>query len=303
MKNVAIVLSIGIFAAACVPMESASLTYVSKTTAGLSLSAGTPDTPGIDLTIGFDDKNVAFVPVAVAKACYRGTGTNCENAIYELQTIQGKKGDAIISSPIESEIEKLSDQITAKSEEQSDDSSTLASLEAQLKAYNEAEAANEQLTTLMSAEGADQARITELRSRVEQRPSIDQAQVQNRVTALKSAIPARKNEIDGLLALRAQLSAQLGADSNSTRDDSYSIYGKFSGSGAGDAEGGGLTAGKVFATGIAAQNLTEGSAVANCLTILSGLADRIGTDSLREAFLSKNALVCQRVGQRLQEEA
>lgn len=283
-------------------MESASLTYVSKTTAGLSLSAGTPDTPGIDLTIGFDDKNVAFVPVAVAKACYRGTGTNCENAIYQLQTIQGKKGDAIVSSPIQRRIEELSDQITNLSEAQTDDSSTLSTLDAQLKAYNEAEAAQDQLNSLVGSEGVEEGRLEELRSRVAQRPAINRTEVQGRVTTLKRDIPARQQRIDDLLGLRAQLSAQMGADSNSTRDDSYSIYGKFSGGGGGNAQGGTLTAGKVFATGIAAQNLTEGSATANCLTILSGLAEKIVTVATREDFLSKNALVCQRVSQRLTDD-
>lgn len=302
MRNVAIVLSIGVLACGCVPMESASLTYVSKTTAGLSLSAGTPDTPGIDLTIGFDDKNVAFVPVAVAKACYRGTGTNCENAIYQLQTIQGKKGDAIVSSPIQRRIEELSDQITNLSEAQTDDSSTLSTLDAQLKAYNEAEAAQDQLNSLVGSEGVEEGRLEELRSRVAQRPAINRTEVQGRVTTLKRDIPARQQRIDDLLGLRAQLSAQMGADSNSTRDDSYSIYGKFSGGGGGNAQGGTLTAGKVFATGIAAQNLTEGSATANCLTILSGLAEKIVTVATREDFLSKNALVCQRVSQRLTDD-
>jgi hypothetical protein len=133
---------------ACVPMEQASLTYTSKTTMGVGVAAGTQDTPGLEVTIGFKEVNVALVPVAVAKYCYKATAEQCQNAIYQMRMVSGGKTDAIENLPIEKRIDGVNREVQDLFDQQKLEDDRRAALSAGIDLVQTADAADAELGKL-----------------------------------------------------------------------------------------------------------------------------------------------------------
>lgn len=129
-------------ACACVPMEQASLTYTSKTTMGVSVAAGTQDTPGLDVSIGFKETNVALVPVAVAKYCYKATAAQCQKTIYEMKLISGGKVDEVESLPVEKRIAEINQELGRIIDQQKPETDRLGELRANISLAEAAEIAS-----------------------------------------------------------------------------------------------------------------------------------------------------------------
>lgn len=285
----------------CVPMEQAPLTYTSKMTAGLGMSTGTTDTPGFDVTIGYKEVNIAVVPVAVAKYCDTATEAQCQNAIYEMELVTGRKIDAVENSPLQRRLDELNGDLERLVGEQKTDSERLASLRSQIAVADAATAAKRELDELGTA-STDEAperqsvRAT-LMAKIGQRPADfnvanarqEAAQIEYNQSALTAKAATYRQE-------QARLSSQLDRNSNSHRYDAYSVFGKFNGNASARREGAGLTVGKVFATGIAAQNLTEFATTADCLANIRFLADMMpeGKDADKAALLRTAGEVCKR---------
>lgn len=287
----------------CVPMEQAPLTYTSKTTMGVGMSTGTTDTPGFDVTIGYKEVNVALVPVAVAKYCYKATEEQCQNAIYEMELVTGKKIDAVENSPLQRRLDELNGHLERLVGEQKTDSERLASLRSQIAVADAATAAKRELDELGTASDDEaperQSVRATLNAKIEQRRAQADFNVAN-ARQVAAQIEAKESALTAKAATyrqeQARLLSQLERNSNSDRYDAYSVFGKFTGNASGTEEGAGLTAGKVFATGIAAQNLTEFATTADCLANIRFLADMMpeGKDADKAALLRTAGEVCKR---------
>lgn len=287
-------------AGACVPMEQASLTYASKTTMGVGAAVGTQDTPGLEVTIGFKEANIALVPVAVAKYCYKATEAQCQDPIYQMQMVAGGKMDSVESPAVQNRIEEINRELEQLFSQKKLESDRLSSLKSRIAMVEAADIADAELAK-PQALGSDvspeavNARAA-LTAKSALRPAnFNVADARNEVAQLDAAELDRTGKIDKLRQEQAKLSGQLDANSNRERKDSYSVYGKFSGSATGDSQGAGLTAGKIFATGVAAQNLTEFATKSDCLAniaLLAGMMPKTN-DAEKAALLKTAGEVCK----------
>lgn len=291
----------------CVPMEQAPLTYTSKMTAGVGMSTGTTDTPGFDVTIGYKEVNIALVPVAVAKYCYKATEEQCQNAIYQMKLVTGKKIDAVENSPLQRRLDELNGDMERLVGEQKTDSERLVSLRSQIAVADAATAAKRELDELGTG-SADQVPERQsvretLLAKIGQRPAnFNVANARQEAAQIEAKESARNAEAATYRQEQARLASQLNRNSNSHRYDAYSVFGKFNGKASGDKQGAGLTVGKVFATGIAAQNLTEFATTADCLANIRFLADMMPKpngkdaqiDAQKAALLGTAGEVCKR---------
>lgn len=287
--------------AGCVPMEQATLTYTSKSTIGVGVEAGTQQTPGLDVTIGFKETNIALVPVAVAKYCYKATSSQCQNAIYRMELVRGGKNDSSQTQPIVARINDINRTLEELNGEQSRQTQRLADLRANIAVAEAAESARAELAELNSTppdESAERAnRLAELQAKANSAPanfSLSEARAQ--AAAIEADQTARSTRIKTFQEDKVRLTAQLEADTESGRTDALSVYGRFNGTANGDEGGAGLTAGKVFATGIAAQNLTEFATTAECLSNIGALASMIDDANAaeRDKLLSSAPQICSR---------
>ena len=67
MKSLPSMLMTAFFIIGCAPLSQAPLVYSSKQILGVDISIPSPESPTAELHVGFKNKDVAIVPVAVAK--------------------------------------------------------------------------------------------------------------------------------------------------------------------------------------------------------------------------------------------
>ncbi len=289
-----------VFLSACVPMEQAALTYSSKTTMGVSIAAGTADTPGLDVAIGFKEINAALVPVAVAKYCYKATAEQCQKTIYAMQLISGGKRDEIESLPIEKRIAEINKELEYVINQQRPEITRLGELRALISLSEAVDAANVELTKLGPPADNESVEVQSRRADLSETVALRQTglnveQARAEVAQLEKLQLAHSARISTLREEQGQLTKQLGSNRNRKRDDAFSVYGKFNGNAGGHGQGASLTAGKVFATGVAAQNLTEFATTAECLANVRVLVDLMpaGKDAEKAALIGSAADVCK----------
>lgn len=292
----------GMLCSACVPMEQAALTYTSKSTIGVGLEAGTAETPGLDVTIGFKESNAALVPVAVAKFCYKARGAECQNAIYQMALIQGGKEDVVENGPVQSRLEEIAATLNKLNQDQARETEQLANLRAKVAVAEAAQSAQDELDNMGTASVQDTPEITsrrsELTAKAQSAPDgFNLGNAIQQTAALENTRTERTQKIETFLEERKSLTTQLESNSASGRTDAFSVYGRFSGQANGTGQGASLTAGKVFATGIAAQNLTELGVASNCLASIQSLAEMLDAETQaadRAKLLGSAGEICAR---------
>lgn len=295
---------------ACAPMEQAPLVYSSSQQFGVQVTAGAPEAPGFNVNIGYKGLDAAFVPVAVAKYCGAKPSAECKEAIYALKPIMGENQRGGTSSVNQQMLERIEGRIQQARADIANEEAEVASAELRKKANAADRARVAALTaekTSLEAIPADQegasgrtTRIGEITAdlkKISELPtdaSIDQT-IQNRKSRIEALRAALKEDESLADRMRTSRSAQ----STDTKGDAYSVYGSFNGGAAGDRNGATLTLGKVFSTGVAAQNLTQGlqkaSAVAaqtECLNKLAETAKKITDQNLQNQFLVDSRGMC-----------
>jgi len=291
--------------AACYPMEQAPLVYASKSTIGVSIAAGTPDNPGLDLIIGYKDTNAALVPVAVAKRCL-ASSSDCEDGNYKMQLVSGGKLDIVDSSSIQETLQKVEDSLRVKLQQLEVASENMRNAEALETSLQDKQREVDELLALRAAEGAslnfDAARKQDLESK----RGTDIANIAAEVTKAKNAaVAARQHQqsiqadVADLNRRSASLQALLRDRQSGERKDAYSVYGTFEGTASGSAKDGGLNAGRVFATGIAAQNISEFAGIEQCLRRIGDLVEQLpsGSDDekkKRADFITQSLELCKK---------
>lgn len=310
---------IALVVAGCVPMEQAVLTYTSKSTIGVGVEAGTQQTPGLDVTIGFKESNVALVPVAVAKYCEQTENAPCQDAIYELELILGEKRDLLESDSVIAELDAVNGRIEQLTQQQTSDTDRLAGLRSQVTLFEEAESAQRRLEEKKSqldieeSSATDnpeqsgvaiselQATIADLEAEVVAKRAdipddFNLSEAREAIADLDADLTSNSARIRTFQEQRDRLQRQIASDSSSQRTDAFSVYGRFNGEAGGNEHGATLTAGKVFATGIAAQNLTEFATASDCLASVRALAQMIGSEHPEEQrqLLASAGEICGR---------
>ena len=219
----------------CAPLQQAPLVYGSKVSLGINVSGQTTEQPaGVSINIGYEQIDAAYVPVMVAKACDKMDDTkdlsHCRDTIYKLHNVTAACGD--ISS------DKVKDLITNLR-----------------KAEHEREEADKKLKAAVMERTSAQDK--------DKKAGNDATQKEESLKALNAA---KEKEKDAEAEKRAAYEKyeRLWGDLNATKikQDAYSVFGTFAADtqiGVGSSQGNtALKIGKVFSTGVASQNLTEG---------------------------------------------
>lgn len=293
--------SLGLLAA-CYPMEQAPLVYASKSTVGLSITAGTPENPGLDLIIGYKATDVALVPVAVAKYCRQASGSDCVNAIYEMKIITGSKLDTVDNGIIDNAIKEAKRSLQNRVDQSNTLAGSISTLEVEISKIEERKRLLQQLADLPDTDETENADLVATRTRLDAELAEtgstnieDEDALQRQLANLAQKKRGVDIEMGEFQKQIADLSKRLQTGEMGERGDSFSVYGTFKGGGQGDSSGGALTGGKVFATGIAAQNLSETAAASDCLASIAFLASKLEGDDIaeeRNALLSSASTVC-----------
>lgn len=299
-------------AVGCAPMEQAPLVYSSTAQFGVQMAGGAPDTPGLSVNIGFKSVDAAYVPVAIAKYCGSKPEADCENAIYELQKISGSNkrgGKSQVDPKLLAEVEL---RLLTNRREVDRENSAIAVAKGQLLSNavlrdngKKLEAEKALLATAPEGETAEAKAAREKRLK-ELEVELKKVSGLRSDESLNQSIANRTAKINGLLPLieadagtAERMRATRNAEESNEKDDAYSVYGSFNGGSRANSEGAALELGKVFSTGVAAQNVTQGiqdasvlSAQAGCMEKVLKVAEAIKDDTLRNQFLVDTRKLC-----------
>ncbi|WAC23026.1 hypothetical protein [Blastomonas sp. SL216] len=302
-----IALSASMLAGGCYPMEQASLVYSSRQQMGVNVTAGTSDSPGMDVVIGYKGLDVAMVPVAVAKHCKHETPANCVQGNYDMKIIAGRRNESTGTDDLQAAIANLNALISDKSALLRGQQGNLATLQKTISdrgTFYEIENEINRIDALKKSTPADQVEALDgyekqIGLKRSEQGQFAYAKDENLTELQKTADGLRKN-IDSLTTEIGQnkdsLSEKLLAvqmESVGTRDDALSVYGTFDGGSVGNRDGAKLSVGKVFATGIAAQFLSETAGISDCLAKLAILAESVAEGAARSAYVSDTRKLCE----------
>ena len=271
-----------VWLAGCYPMEQASLVYASTSVYGANVTTGSVESPGLIATVGHRAKDAAYVPVAVAKYCDQRTSSDCEDEVYKLIPIDGQRTDLSENSTSKEALAALEDARETFKAEVAQYNSLLQQLEQNEAARNALRSQRNQIDPQLTAlqeeydlrfadvgtpsSAEELPERDELKQRIDalaaSRTSIDTklADYQNLEQQLidtRTSLKEAQAKLDRVLA-QIRLANEERAMQNWQRTDARSVFGSFNGDAGGDEEAVGIAMGKVFSTGIAAQNLTQG---------------------------------------------
>lgn len=290
--------------AGCAPLQQAALMYASKSAVGLDVAVGTTESPGSSITIGFKMVDAAYVPVAVSKE--RANASQERDLASELVRIEAHFGEGSAAGQLdqlsEEDKERLKAYIDAKLAHERAQAALVRTESALKKNKVDVErfkARQEQLK-------AEQAKHTAATS-AETKKSVDEeladlakrigteSDAVNKGEALRAAQLERAREAQALASTRLAEAQSAIAGLRTDKRDALSVYGRFNAQGVGAAASSAtatLTAGKIFSTGVASQNLTEAvrkeaeaMATAGCLVQLGKLIEGLTADKRAEVLL------------------
>lgn len=287
MKKITL-LAILLLATGCAPLSQAPLVYNSKTIFGGRISVTNPQTPGADINVGLTTEDSAFVPVAVAKLPAKLGGDGGESKI---ELIKGTYAGSMNPATVDAAVKALQDAeatLTQKSatltEKQKQSDTNKAEKAAYEDLKNKQEALKKEINNSASISPIQlEQKRTDTESIQRQLDSIwkkhgstalEAENVMSDQTAQLSAdLTQAQTEKDSAEANVKKAAAELAKVEGKT--DAYSVFGSFD-SWTSVVNGGnnGVTLGKMFSTGVAAQNISQGLQQSRCLatlkTIVSG---------------------------------
>jgi hypothetical protein len=243
---------------------------------GLDVSATTTETPGASFAFGYKSVDAAYVPVAVARTC-EGAQANCTSDTYRLEKIGGnyRDGNTGVSDDAKQLAEKFLQQFqqavtedrTARLE---DDVAQKSLLKAQLDLKEER--ARLQMMEGKAEEARSAAEKEALAGKAKRLEALEKTVSEKEELSVAAKEKATEREgalkkFDAKKVLDAKATA-----SSTDKNDAYSVFGSFdantkseisSSAPKQDSQGQvkiepTLVLGKVFSTGVASQNLTEG---------------------------------------------
>lgn len=306
--------------AGCAPVDQAALVYASKVQVGIHAGSGTAEQPGVELSLGYKQHDVAFVPVMAGRHCPKDA--DCTDPAHAMAIILGQN--------------MVTDQSSEGDQGLAD---AKADLESAKAAYEKARADLDKADQDASQYRAALGKLKRSSAPSEDEPGADagadapagdQASEGEEDTEDAAKIAAAEKALDDQLGALADLRAnrevarsrvESAADRYATlqqidrkledgdrKTDALSVYGRFNGASdtgiASEQNGMKVELGKIFSTGIAAQNLTQGMSRATCLeaglalvaATKGGDADALAAD--RVAIAKSVAGYCREVAQK-----
>lgn len=260
----------------CAPLQQAPLVYSSKVTVGIDVSGTTTEQPGVSINLGYKQVDAAYVPVAVAKPCERSQTAgqeSCTHSIYSLREIKGdnKVGNSQGSkSALEAAQKRINDfKRISVARDNAETELAKATTRLDIAKQSLATFRSEKSAELTTAKAKNVATLTSDEAALVGEDQKRKSQVDVEDAAVKIA-KAQKEKADEEfnntnVADLAEAFSLISGENNKT--DAYSVFGSFDANTKAGVETGGTSApkgeaglviGKVFSTGVASQNLTEG---------------------------------------------
>ncbi|MCE3608298.1 hypothetical protein LXA47_32540 [Massilia sp. P8910] len=255
------------FSMGCSPLQQAPLVYSSKVSVGLDISATSTETPGAGVTIGYKQVDAAYVPVAVSKKCEPLNDEKCSGETFKLISLNGNNRQEDGTTPTEAELSSASAASAKATEDQNKKQDAIAP-------------ANEKYEATKKLADASDALVRKVNDLKKDDPKGELAKATTDLEAANIAKGNLQKDAENLAAAKsardaAALEAKKAADvyqnklaaskskNQNAKSDAYSVFGTFN-SDAASSIGvkqeitAGLKLGKLFSTGVASQNLTEG---------------------------------------------
>lgn len=250
----------------CSPLQQAPLIYTSKQVLGIDISAPTTESAGISMNLGFKNIDAAYVPLAVSKAQEDGE----KFAIEHIYATYGQ-GAADAPSVQQRSVSKLERELAEKNQELK----LLQSTRHELLTKNQLQPLNkplaEQVAEMVPLPHAITSNLKDKKSLSDEEKLQILAAVDDAIKIKEAAAAKNREEIINALKI--------------TQYDAMSVFGSFDSSTNGNnTEGVSHKLGKIFSTGVAAQNLTQGlqkyAVLEQCLDLIKNTTDQAQKNSL-----------------------
>lgn len=233
----------------CAPLQQAPLIYTSKVSVGVDVSVGTENPDG-SISIGFKSVDAAYVPIAVSKKLKDKDGTDLGNS--GIIPIVATYGEVNQDSPVS----------------QNDSGAPQEYIKAYRQARNDANTSSHKLATAQKSLEKLTASLAALQAQQETTaPDANEAastgkKINAEIIAKKAEIITLQSDLQKKTATAETLfqkAAEAALSQKYEKTDALSVFGRFDSytAATGSKPTASLTAGKIFSTGIASQNLTE----------------------------------------------
>jgi hypothetical protein len=311
-------------ASACAPLEQAPLIYSAAEKGGLFVSTSPSSTSIIDVSIGWSVIDTAYVPVEVAKHCTSAIG--CTGEDFKMRDVRGNSTTQSSAQQSLTSVQYLAEAYTIADNVQKDSQRTLTSAATKLADDRELVEAAKTADDLVQT---DNTALTLATKQATQAVADSPLAIAVKTATEKLNADTQLAKIADTKALGINLAtdnqavadaqAKVSAANTATetalkalqdvfgrgpntddKGDALSVFGSFNSntSAGGPAAGqvaGSLTLGKIFATGVAAQNVSVGltsSAVSSCLVDATAASNGISDPTKRQAAFAALVQAC-----------
>lgn len=303
----------------CANLQQAPLLYSSKSSVGLDISSSTTESPGGSISFGVKLVDAAYVPVAVSKRINNDNGHDTNNSIEKIYAVFGKGinqgGQDDLTEENKRKIRtyldaqqrenQITEELSKKTKEKSDLDDSIKKTRQQIDDLHlEISAA---ITAAITAGNANantdaDADLAKKRNQLDELGEKIIAELSQFQAAQTEALvlDSKRKEAAATSSQLFNKAAEAAAFLQTEKQDAMSVYGRFDSKGTAGAGAttGGLTAGKIFSTGVASQNLTEAAryiaiynTVADCVAQMTDTY-RITPDTEKPAVLAMMGKLC-----------
>jgi hypothetical protein len=309
MKNIGIVISIMLLAG-CSPLQQAPLVYSSQFTIGVSASSNPSGSSPLDVSIGLRQTDAAYVPTAVSKdgrvRCVKmlkqGNADKeiCKYSPQQVNLITARHDDLSGETAEPEDEEKEKDALENLSAKSGSDQVNLKDLSAlqdknKDKILDTLNIDSDELKKAIS--NLKENKLFENQSGATGgskliRSILGNEQLTSKIISDPVVIRSVNNTIKATPETSVKAKMALN-DKSDKKTDALSVYGKFSAETEASPSKTGLTAGKIFSTGIAAQNLTGSArlqAKTECLGMVKTLAE---SQENKKDFVKEHIAICK----------
>ncbi len=303
-----LLIAFAVLGSGCAPLQQAPLVYSSKVTVGIDISTPTSESPGASISVGFKAVDAAYVPIAVSKDSKTRDGSSENFDIVKIEAVFGEgTGGAKIDELGEENKKKITRYLTA-SQEREESNKKIIELNAKMK---EVPKVQKQAADELNQKGLALRNLRvdeeERRKEIWEDAAIAQRKFDAAVELpekLKLQIAEETNRYQSLKLEAEKLfneAAQAASLIRTDKRDALSVYGRFDSKSDAKTQvpSAQLTAGKIFSTGVASQNLTEAAKTeaeyahrSNCIEQYFKMVEKISEEGKKETALSKLPQTC-----------
>jgi hypothetical protein len=260
---------------ACSALEQAPLVYTSKQVVGIDVSAPTTESSGITASVGFKNVDAAYVPVAVSKK-NNEEGTKS----FEIKDVYATYGRGDQVSENQNTDQMQAEKVNKLHLALQEQSSSEASLKTQMVKIEEIQ---KKINNLNHYKSLSEEQRPQFMSQIDKETFVQINEAINNEKKLNEDLEKENTNLTKAKALFEEAQkktndakAQLAKSLFVNQRDAMSVFGSFESNSSGSLNSTQIGFGKMFSTGVAAQNLSKGiekaALQANCYKLFSDIS-------------------------------